>query len=122
MPFTDAALQEALTALTPELTAYLHVGNPGTAGTANRVATTAIGSATIPVNGFTISGGTATAVNDLDFGDASADITGISWVSVFAGSTFYARRELAAAMDVSDGSGVNIAASSITFTVTSIDT
>ena len=123
MPFTAPALATALAALIPTLTVHLHTGDPGAAGTTNRVPSTSIGSATIPSpSGFNLQGNTATAADDLDFGTASAAVSGVSWMSVFNGNSYWARRELAAPMDVANGAAVVVTASTFVFAITSTDT
>lgn len=125
MPFTDATLAQAVTAMIDAaLTVHLHTGDPGSAGTDDRVATSVVGSASISgTSAWTTSdnGRTATLDDDLDFGTAAAAATGVSWISIFEGTTLWATRELAAAMDIAVGAEVAITGSTVSLTLTSTD-
>ena len=127
MPIEDYGLREMIIAATSDvITAYLHTGDPGTQGTANRVPSSTLGSVDIPAGttGWNIhaSEGSATAANNLDFGNAGAAVTAISWYSLFKGGNFYARRVFAAARTIGNGDPVVFTGSSITLEVTSVDT
>ena len=113
-----------LTAVDDDITVYLHTADPGSAGTTSRVASASIGSATITAtSGWTIHAtqGHAEAASDISFGVALAAVTGVTWVSMFKGTNFYARRVLQSSMDVAIGSTVSVTASSIVLEVTSTD-
>jgi len=117
-------LTEMITALTEDaITVHLHTGDPGSAGTANRVPTAAFGSVTIAAGatGWTIAGGVATAKANLDFGTAGQAVTGVSWMSMFKGSTFFARRALSASQDIANTDPVVLVASSVKLEVSSSD-
>ena len=124
-PIENYGLREAaLGAVGDDITVYLHTGNPGSNGTSNRVASSSIGSATITAtSGWTIHAtqGHAELSGDLDFGNANAAVAGISWTSMFKGSNFFARRELAAPMDAANGAPVTITGSSVVIEFTSTD-
>ena len=85
----------------------------------------ALGSVDIPAGttGWNIDGtlGRATVLTDLAFGNALEAITGVSWVSMFKGANFWAKRELVVAMDVDLGAPVTVTASTIVINVTSTD-
>ena len=58
---------------------------------------------------------------DIDFGNAGAAVNGVSWYSLFRGATFYARRALAASMNIANGAPVTLAGDSIVIEITSSD-
>ena len=107
------------------ITVRLHAGNPGTAGTANRVTDLSTQSVDIAAgaSGWTIHAteGSAEVTNDLDFGNATSAITGVNWYSMFKGTNFFARRLLSASMDIADGAPVTLTGSTIDIEFTSTD-
>ena len=125
MPIEVYGLREAIDGLIEDvITVYLHTGDPGSAGTSNRVASGSIGSTTIAAtSGWTKHAtlGRATAASDLEFGSASAAVTGVSWISMFKGTNFFARRALSASKDVANGADVSIDAADVVINVTSTD-
>lgn len=126
MAIENFGLREAVLAATDDvITVRLHTGNPGAAGTTNRVPTGTLGSVDVAAGstGWTIhaSQGRAEVAADLDFGNAAAAATGVSWISMFKGANFYARRELAAPMDIANGAPVTLTGSTVVIEFTSTD-
>ena len=126
MPIESFGLREAVAQNTESaLTVYLHTGDPGTAGTTNRVAAGTLGSADIPAAGtgwtYHATLGRATMTTDLSFGNANAAVNGVSWISMFDGTDYFARRELAASVNIANGAPVSITASTMVIEYTSTD-
>lgn len=118
MPIENYGLREAVIDATEEsITIYLHTGNPGSNGTANRVSSSALPSRTIAAGatGWDIHAtqGHAEVAADVDFGAAGAAVNGINWYSMFKGSNFYARRQLAASYNVANGANFTLTGSEI---------
>ena len=94
------------------ITVYLHTGNPGGSGTANRVPTGALGGKDIPAgtSGWAIDAslGRAVAAANPDFGTAGEAVDNVSWMSMFKGTNFYARRALSASVDIALGAPVDL--------------
>lgn len=125
MPIAAAVLRaHVIDDTNDEITVYLHTGDPGAAGTADRVPAGSLGSATIPANGWTVhaSNPRAEVTDDIDFGAAMADIAGISHYSLFKGNVLFATRALdGAAVNVASGVEVVLSGSSIVVVYTSPD-
>ena len=122
MPIESYGLGRARAdAVSDDTIVYLHTGDPGAAGTTDRVTDLTTPAVTIPASGWTVSEGRAEASDDLDFGAASADIAGISWMSMFKGTDFYIRREVDTPTDVTDGQPVVVTGSTVVIEFTSTD-
>ena len=124
MPLENAALNEAIdNALADDITVYLNIGNPGVTGTSGRVTNLTTASVVLATADWTINAttGHAEVSDDLDFGNASAAINGVNWYSMFKGATFWARRALAASMDIANGAPVTLTGSTVEVEFTSVD-
>lgn len=116
MPIAPAVLRaHVIDDTDDEITVYLHTGDPGANGTANRVPAASLGSATIANDGWTVhaSNPQAQVTNDIDFGTANAAINGVSHYSLFKGSALYATRALAATVNIANGAEVVMTGSTI---------
>ena len=126
MPIENFGLREAVVDATEEvITVYLHIGNPGGAGTSNRVPSAVFGGADIDAGaaGWTIHGseGRAEVSDDINFGNAGQAVNLVSWYSLFKGANFYARRELAAEVNIANGANMILTGSTVTIEFTSVD-
>ena len=125
MPYALSVLRADITDdIDDDITVYLNTGDPGADGLLNRVAAGVIGSATITATtGWTLHAtlARATAAADPSFGDANGDRSGISWISMFKGSDFFASRALDASVDVIDGQPVRLDAATVVLERTSVD-
>ena len=107
-----------------QITVYLNTGNPGSAGTANRVPSGSLGSATIPANGWTVhaTNATASVSSDINFGTASAAVNGVAYYSMFKGSALYATRAIVGgSVNFASGTEVVLTGSTVTVEYTSTD-
>lgn len=127
MAFESYGLTQMLTEIiNGTITARLHTGNPGNAGTANLIATTTLdrpavtGAASWTLTDIT-NGRRAQVNADLDFGNASQAVTGVNWMSWFEGNNYVARRELSASVDIANGAAVSITAATVRLEITSVD-
>ena len=106
-------------------TFYLHDGDPGANGTANRIPGAVVGGAAVAAGAAqwdVTTDGEATLAADLSFGNAGQAQTGVTWYSVFTDAgDFFARRELAATMNIANGAPVILSSSSIVWRYTSTD-
>ena len=126
MAIENAGLREMVVALVEDnMTIYLHTGDPGSAGTSNRVPSSALRPQTITGgSGWTVHGtrGRANVAANISFGNAGAAVTNVSWYSLFKGSTFIARRQLAGSgTNIANGAPVSLTGSTIVIEVTSSD-
>ena len=125
MAIKNFGLREMIVeAVGDDMTLYLHTGDPGTAGTANRLPTATLAGQTITATtDWTIhaSQGRAEIADDVDFGNAGAAATGVNWYTLFKGANYYADRGLTAAMDVANGAPVTLTGSSVVVEITSTD-
>ena len=123
MAIESAGLNEAVNdAVADTITLRLHTGNPGSSGASNLITTSTLSRPTIAGNsGWSVSGASAMPASDPSFGTAGASISGISWISLFKGSIFWARRQLTSSVTVTSGDTVTLDASTLTITATSTD-
>lgn len=124
MPIATAVLRaHVIEDTNDEITVYLHTGDPGAAGTANRVPAASLGSATIADDGWTVhaSNPRAEVTDDIDFGTASAAINGVSHYSLFKGAALYATRALPAAVNIANGAEVVMTGSTVVVSYSSAD-
>lgn len=126
MAIENFGLRRAILDATSDVTTvYLCTGNPGVNGTSNRVSTGTLAGVDIPADaaGWTIHAtqGRAEAADDLDYGNAGAAVNGVSWLALFKGNTFYARRELSASEDIANGAPVVLTGSTVVIEFTSSD-
>ena len=127
MAFESYALNQMMTEIVDgTLTFRLHDGDPGANGTANLIPDTQLdrpdvtGAASWSFTNIT-NGRRLSLTADLDFGNASQMIAGVSWLSYFESANFVARRELSAPVDIANGAAVSITAATVRLEITSTD-
>ena len=127
MAFETYALTQMLNEIVDgTLTFRLHTGDPGANGTANLIPGAQLdrpdvtGTASWSNTAIT-TGRRFALLADLDFGNASQAITGVSWLSYFEGTDFVARRELSAPVNIANGAAVSITAATVRLEITSVD-
>ena len=124
MPLENPALNEAIdNAVADDITLYLNIGDPGVNGTAGRVTQLTTPSVVLSTADWAVHAvnGRANVNANPSFGNATAAVNGVSWYSMFKGSVFWARRELAAAMNIANGAPVTLTGTTVVVEFTSVD-
>ena len=122
MPFhTNANNERRDRCVEDAFTVYLHKGDPGNNYTANRVSQLNAQTIAAGADKWNLTNGQAVLKANIEFGMPSADVNGVDWISFFKGASPYAKRQLAAPMNIVTTLPVIIAASSVVFQFTSSD-